>query len=83
MVAVNEIYSKQQFIYYSKQQVIYRMLIERNTAMQYTYNVLFHTVAFCKYCTFSTGTSVIYIFGEKHFVCLMPIKHFVYVFVFV
>ena len=51
--------------------------MERNTAMQYTYFALFHTVASCKYCTFSTGTYVIYIFGEKHFVCLMPIKHFV------
>ena len=45
--------------------------------MQYTHIALFHTVASCNYCTFSTGTYVIYIFGEKHFVCLMPIKHFV------
>ena len=50
--------------------------------MQYTHIGLFHTVASCKYCTFSTGTYVIYIFGEKHFVCLMPIKHFVLFFFF-
>ena len=49
--------------------------MERNTAMQYTYIALFHIVASCKYYTFSTGTYVIYIFGEKHFVCLMPIIH--------
>ena len=55
-----------------------QLLIVQNTTLGFT-NIfaLFHTIASCKYCTFPSGTYVIFIFGEKHYVCLMPIKRIV------